>query len=380
MIFLKKLLILVTVIIFLIIIWRLLIIRINLKKDLEGFSIPIPFLSPIKDNEVSNNQSTSQVTIKNINNNLYNLPLRELCIKSSFNSACSGSFINLDMLQYVINRGCRYLDFEVFYILSDTTNSKTFIPVVSTSVDSTYMILNSENSILLDNVLSSAVSNAFSSPCPNYKDPLFINLRVKSNNTNVYSAIATSIDNSIQQKIYNDTSKQVYTGLGKTINPAMPVTNNTLISDILGKVIISFDKSIYPNYVNYTSTCDASNNSACYDLKNYINIENSSENMNLYMYSLITQVPLLQISDNNVTTNVKTIQCVNPDNLYLMNKSNANPNYGDYILKYGGCQIVPYRFYQNDSNLMDYENFFSIHNSAFVPLSIAISQYKKEYQ
>jgi hypothetical protein len=242
------------------------------------------------------------------------------------------------------------------------------------------MILNTENSILLDNVLSSAVANAFSSPCPNYKDPLFINLRVKSNNTDVYSAIASSIDHSIQERIYNDMSKQVYTGMGKTINPAMSVTKDTKIMDINGKVIVSFDKSIYPNYVNYTSTCDVSNNGSCYDLKNYINIENSSENMNLYSYSLITQLPLLQINDNNMTTNVKTIQCVNPDNLYLMNKSNSNPSYGDYILKYGGCQIVPYRFYKSDSNLMDYENFFSIHNSAFVPLSIAISQYKKEYQ
>lgn len=384
MIFFKKVLILLTIIIFLIIIWKLLLNRINIKKDLEGFSIP--FLSSIKDIELSTNDNSNvKATIKNANELLYNLPLRELCIKSSYNSACSGTFINLDMLQYVINRGVRYLDFEIFYIPSTTTNSSktkvtTFIPVVATSLDTTYVTLNTENSILLDNVLSAAISNAFTSPCPNYNDPLFINLRVKSNNTDVYAAIAASIDNSIQQKIYNDTTIQVSTSSGNTISPAKPITNNTLLKDILGKVIISFDKTIFPNYINYTTTCNKKNSNTCYDLKNYINIENGSQSLNHNFYSLITKVPLLQINDNNITTNIKTLTCVEPDNIYLMNISNLNPKYDDYILKYGGCQIVPYRFYKNDSNLEDYEKLFSIHNSAFVPLSIAITQYIKEYQ
>jgi hypothetical protein len=395
MILLKKFFILITVIIFLIIIWRLIIIRINLKKDLEGFSIPIPFLSPIKDNELSSIESTSRVTITNINTSLYKLPLRELCIKSSYNSACSGNFINLDMLQYVINRGVRYLDFEVFYIHSsslnntslfssdtESTESTKLIPVVATSVDPTYNVLNTENSILLDNVLTSAIANAFSSPCPNFNDPLFINLRIKSSNTDIYAAVAASLDNSIQQKIYNDPKVNVYINPTTVINPAKKVTKNTPISDILGKVIISIDRTIFPNYVNYTSICNSKSTSSCYDLKNYINIENGSQDMIHNFTDIISsaQNTLVNIVDYNKNiTDVKTLSCIEPPISYSIN-SIPNPNYGDYILKYGGRQIVPYRFYKNDSNLDDYESFFNIHNGAFVPLSIALSQYMKDYQ
>jgi hypothetical protein len=379
MIFLKKLFILIIIILFLIIISKLLIVRMDIKQDIENFSI----ISSIENNEISNNKSNTTVSIKNVNSNLYNFPLRELCIKSSFNSSCSGSYINLDMLKYVINRGVRYLDFEVFFIPSNSNNSDNsdiFIPVVATSVDPTYMILDTENSILLDNVLSSVVSNAFTSPCPNYNDPIFINLRIKSNNTEVYAAVASSIDNSIQSKIYNDPKIQVYTTSTKTINPAITITKDTLLSNILGKVIISIDKTINLNYENFSSTCNSYTTNSCYDLKNYINIENGSQDMNLNIYSLVTRLPILHIDNNNTNTNVSTITCINPDNLYLTTISNSNPNYQDYILKYGGCQIVPYRFYQNDLNLSDYENFFNNNNSAFVPLSNAITYYMKNYQ
>jgi len=68
------------------------------------------------------------------------------------------------------------------------------------------------------------------------------------------------------------------------------------------------------------------------------------------------------------------IEIPNDDNENInKNKTSKNPKYSDFILKYGGCQIVPYRFYSNDSELEEYEKFFNIHNSAFVPLSSAIS-------
>jgi len=371
--FIKKLLILTTVIISLAIIWKLIMIRIKLKKEIEGF-----FDTP--DSELYNNKSVLQISLNDSNAILHDLPLRELCIKSSYNSACCGSFISLDMLSYVISRGVRYLDFEVFYVPSET-NSKIFIPAVATSVDPTFMVLNTNNNILLDTVLTRAISNAFTSQyCPNYNEPLFINLRVKSNNSNIYAEIAASLDNTVKSKLYNDpndSSSQVYIGSNSPsiFYKAKSVTKDTLLKNILGKVIISFDKTVFLNYQNYSFTCNNNSSSSCYDLKNYINIENGSQNLNLNNYNLITKSPLIQINDDNLTTNVKSFTCVNPDN-----KSTQNPKYRDYILKYGGCQIVPYRFYMNDTNLADYESFFNVNSSAFVPLGIAISQYMKNYE
>ena len=151
MLLVKKFLIVITIIIFLVIIWRLIIIRLNLQNisETEGFSL----FSSAKDNEVTSLESKSKINIKNTDvSGVLNLPLKELCVKASYNSASSGNYVNTSMLQYVINRGVRYLDFEVFYISDNGKEDGHFKPVVSTSTDPTFMVLNSENTVLLDTV------------------------------------------------------------------------------------------------------------------------------------------------------------------------------------------------------------------------------------
>ncbi len=373
MLLVKKLLIVITIIIFLIILWRLIIVRMNLHQ--EGFSL----FSSAKDNEVAKLENGSKITIKNTDNvGILTLPLKELCIKASFNSASSGNYISTDMLKYVINRGARYLDFEVFYISDNGKEDGHFKPMVATSTDPTFMVLSSENSVLLDTVLISAVANAFSMPCPNSDDPLFINLRIKSNNTDVYKAVASSIDQSIKGKIVTDSDpKAAYILDNVTTQKSKKITKNTLLSDIKGKVVLSIDKTIFPNYTNYTR-CDVSGVS-CYDLTNYTNIHTGSEDMNLVLYNLLSPVPTIQIKDDNVRTTVQTITVTTPDNLYLINQSNNNPDFADCLLKYS-CQIVPYRFYHNDTALEKYERFFNDNGSAFVPVSVAISHFMNRYQ
>lgn len=377
MLLVKKFLIVITIIIFLVIIWRLIIIRLNLQNisETEGFSL----FSSAKDNEVTSLESKSKINIKNTDvSGVLNLPLKELCVKASYNSASSGNYVNTSMLQYVINRGVRYLDFEVFYISDNGKEDGHFKPVVSTSTDPTFMVLNSENTVLLDTVLISAVANAFSSPCPNYGDPLFINLRIKSNNTDVYKAVASSIDNSIKGKIFVDHNPNAsYILDNVTTQKAKKVTKDTLLKDIKGSVVLSIDKTIFPNYTNYTK-CDASGTN-CYDLTNYTNIHTGSQDMNLILYNMLSTVPTIQINDDNLHTTVQTITVTIPDNLYLMNPSNNNPDYADCVLKYS-CQIVPYRFYHNDTALEKYEKFFNANGAAFVPLSVAISHFMNKYQ
>jgi len=53
-----------------------------------------------------------------------------------------------------------------------------------------------------------------------------------------------------------------------------------------------------------------------------------------------------------------------------------NPGISNFILKYS-TQIPAYRFYKNDRHLRIYEEFFDEHKSAFVPLAIAITYFKK---
>ena len=403
----KKLLIFVTLFLFIIILWQLIIIRININSN-EGFtsgqsakctgtsSMLSSITSSSKDNELCKIENSSQVTIENVNNGNLNLPLKEFCIKASYNSANSGNYISADTLQYVINRGVRFLDFEVFYLQDTDNKSKSgttsttpiFKPVVAASVDPYFALLTTENTVLLDNILTAAVANAFSAPCPNYNDPLFINLRIKSNDPDIYEAVAASIDHTIKDKIYPDPNSPpliVNKITNESVRVACKVTSNTPLKHVMGKIILSIDKTIFPNYKNHT-TCGAKVDN-CYDLTNYTNIEQGSEDMNSLLYKYMSPTNTIQIKDDNRTTNVKTMVVANPDNDFLAGalslnspiKPPNNPDYGEMLLKYSS-QIVPYRFYHNDSALADYEGFFNKHNSAFVPLSVAISYYKNHQQ
>lgn len=378
----KKLLILITIIIFLIILWPLIIVRIQLKREAaaeEGFSLN-PFTSTLS-KELATSENTSKITIVNSSESIRQMPLRELCVKASYNSALVGNsatgnyYIDMDMLKYVINRGCRYLDFEILYIpVDDTKPNAAKKPVVGFTTDPQFYNIASSNTVLLDTVLTRAVSSAFTSSCPNFEEPLFINLRIKSNNDDVYSSVASSIDHTIKAKIFFDGAKQIYTNTQQSelVNPAKRVTKDTTLSQLAGCIVISVDKTLNPNYI-YSTHCDPSIG-PCYDLKNYTNIENGSQDMNLILYSVATKTPPLQIMDDNIHTTVKAITVAVPDNLYLINSSNKNPVHKDYILNYG-CHWVPYQFNKNDDTLAEYEKFFNDHNSAFIPLASALSYY-----
>lgn len=364
----KKILIIIVIILFIYIVCRLLKSRVKVEKEIskENFSL---FSDPTQ-NELNKLINSKGVIIQNSDNEI--LPLKEYCIKSSYNTALTGNHVNLDMIKYVISRGCRFLDFEVFYIgqttLDINNNSiTTYTPQVAYSTDSTYTTINTENSILLDKVLTTVISNAFSSTCTNPKDPIFINLRIKSKNTDIYRAVAASIDNTIRERMYLDTDST------DDPQPAKKVTNETVLSDINGKIIVCIDKTIVRNYKDYAS-CKLVKG-PCYDLTNYINIETGSEDLNLIRYSDVMDqcVIPIKINDDNITTNVKTIKYVVPNS---KNDNTQNPDISDFVLKYS-AQISAFRFYINDSQLYQYEEFFDDNGSAFVPIAIAIPYFQK---
>jgi hypothetical protein len=353
----KKIVIALIIIIFSYIFWRLISKRNQLKKNTEPFSFNI-----IPDSASSDLNKLKDTIIKIDMNSLpevyHSLPLMDFCIKGSYNSAFTGKYINIDMLTYELSRGCRFFDFEVFFI--ENPESRIFSPQVAYSTDTNFSTMDCENSILLDNILSALVSNAFSTQnSPNSKDPLFINLRIKSNNSKVYKAVASSIDFTIKNMLYK----------GK-------VTKNTPMKDLMGKIVLCIDKTINYNYRDYTN-CDKTDK-ACYDLKNYTNIESGGENMVLSRYTntLNEKNVKLMIKDNNLNTNVQTMNLVLPDTI----PDNApNPNIQQFLIDHGS-QIVPFKFYKKDEGLYKYEEFFNDTKGGIVPMSVAIIYYKKKNQ
>jgi hypothetical protein len=174
-------------------------------------------------------------------------PLREFVIKSSYNTAVSGNFVTLDMVKYVIGRGCRFLDFELFY------NSNTNDVFVAYSMDSTYRTIQGDSSLSLVSVFTRVMGSAFNADSPNPNDPLFIQLRVKTTSNKIFPAIADDINKVLKPKLYQGT-----------------INNKTTLNELMGKVIIVMDKTINQNY--YTDNGCVNDGTQCEDIKKYITI------------------------------------------------------------------------------------------------------------
>lgn len=327
----------------------------NIRGNLGDMSSFGANLIGLVDNDeylnVKNNKDFLNIgNIQSIEPKYASLPLKEYCIKTAFNAATSGKKINKNMVKFVLSRGCRMLDFEVFY---NNVGDK-YEPVVAESTDPEFKLYDTENSIPLQNIFATAISNAFSGNSPNKKDPLFIHLRIKTKDSGCYSAVAKLIDSVLKPKLYEG-----------------DVDRETKLSDLMGKIVIVVDKTIHRDYKEYAK-CKGSDVS-CYDLSNYTNIESGSQALNLISLTQIenqaSNPPL--IKDDNVSTTSVSSKIVLP-----YQKITSNPNMLKMILNYG-VQMVGYRYHLVDENLMDCETFFSDNKGGIVPLAAAIPYFER---
>jgi len=308
------------------------------------------------ESELNSMKSSLPITIQNANlvialhnKQKWNATMNQCLIKASYNSACTGSFMDEDALKYVISRGCRYLDLEIFYIKS--------IPYVGVSSDNSILEPETRNTITLDSAFTTIVTNAFNSKsAPNIQDPLFINLRIKSNNPDVFQAVAQSIDARLTMKL--NTSK---------IN-----TKKTFLNDIKGKINISIDIVCQP-YWKKDSECKPGK-SRCYDLTRKVTLETGSENIEIIKWGdLLDEYPInIFIQNNGMDVNTQSTYLIEPDNSIQNNPPTISP----IILKYGG-QVIPHCFYSNDEGLQAYETLFNDRNAGIIPISSTLQYFNK---
>lgn len=112
-------------------------------------------------------------------------------IKSSFNSVWDGAKCSIPMMTYVISRGCRFLDFEVFVYLDAKADRPQLVVANGGNMRDNRSILKGSDVLQLSEVLKFAVTNAFSSSIsPAATDPLFLHFRVQADEK--YSAFLQS--------------------------------------------------------------------------------------------------------------------------------------------------------------------------------------------
>jgi len=283
--------------------------------------------------------------------------LNQFCIKSSCNSCYDGTEVSLDMLEYVLSRGCRFLDFEIYWgspTVKNSVGQTSSGAVVSVSNDPTTP---EKNCLSLYSVFNYLQNRCFTSGvCPNYQDPLFIQIRVKYliylNQTNNQNFLYDSIASTIQKCFGNIQYK------GK-------VNGQTDISKIGQKVVIIMNTYANRDYVGVSPK-----------LAKVINMESNSDVLTQSTYDeTITQTETnYPIDSNGIVTKITTMQQVLP-----MSTSNTiqylftdNFDAMSIISRYT-VQFTPMLFWSNDSYLDTYETMFNRTGTGIIRLSSALN-------
>ena len=327
----------------------------------QSYQVPTPqegFFSS-ENSDLKNMTSTVGADIRSFNQSIYADPendysqkLGQYAIKSSYNTAYTGNFISLDAIKYVLSRGCRLLDFEVFLIDEKACVARTTEPNIYTS----------KNFILLDDVLNCVAVSGFNpSNCPNPTDPLFIQLRIQSKHEDLYELCAVAISRQLKKRLFQDAKSNI-----------LPVDKDTLIPDIMSKVVIMIDKKLAPDYDQ--AVCDPAEKN-CYLLKNYVNIESGGDNVKSYTYPSIFDYAYTPYeTEKHLATGIQRLKIIVPE---VNTDKLSNPMALDIIVRYS-MHMICCMFYNLDDSLKNYERVFAANGSAFLSLADAAQIMQKE--
>ena len=363
--FLKKLLVLTVFLIVLYILYRL----IEKRRELivkEGF---VRELTDLKTPGVIAIASTNKTpnTITNMPLSYKNLKLSSVFIKSSFNTAYDGETVSTDMVEYILSRGYRFLDFEVYYEILTTEPDSSPTATVAVSEYGTYP-RTSANNILLSDVFKVIQLSAFTTSSPNPNDPLFIQLRPMYQDTKEDSEEDTKtygynnqLNASIKQALGIFTS-------GNTISG--PISSSTKLKDIsasptgTAKLVLVMDVSKVNNNDSLISRIQLTKN----NLMTVFLPDDTAKPKQVEEKNKLMQ--LQPFSENNVLLPYN----LNPYKSISMISTNIMP----VLAWYPSKNTVLYNTV-GDSTLGMYENIFIKNgNSAFVELSTLKTQAKEE--
>ena len=278
-------------------------------------------------------------------------------IKSSYNSAYSGKDISTDMVLYLLHRGYRFLDFEIYYDypsekMANPNNTPIKKAVVAFADGST----TSKNNLELKDILEIIHLNAFSN-ASNNNDPLFIQIRPMYN-------IPTSKDTADEKNKKIGENTQLNTQIEQALSVFTSYKYNdavdglTPIKKLFKKVIIIMDNVSNP-YTNLKTANLISMINMNPDNMTLCNAASSLENCNKNNNTLIQVTP----NDSN-----NKLLSQNPHSLKIISATSCNfcpmmAWFSTYIGGYSSAGL---------SQLGDYETLFlNTGGSAFVLLSEA---------
>jgi hypothetical protein len=256
-----------------------------------------------------------------------NLKLKEYCVMTSQNTAKTGSYMNTEMIKYVLSRGCRFMDFEIYEFDG--------APYVAHSSDTNNRYIDTKNKILLDDALRTVANFGFAAPSPNPNDPIFVHLRIRINKITdkMNKIIATIINDNLGQRLMSGA-----------------VSGNTPFFSLKEKVVLIIDREHQTPIIPHNIVSDS----------NQLTVE--------YFDNILTRPPKpVIINSDNLNTNIT--------NLFMGITDGDNPIQLDKLIKEHAVQFICHNFYKNTT---EYERYFNENGSAFVPFSQMIPYIKKK--
>lgn len=261
--------------------------------------------------------------------------LRDYYIKSAYNAFNPDKFknsnVSMDALLYVIARGCRFIDFEVFSVENQ--------PVISSSSVNSFNYKETFNHIPVSDAFEVLGSYVFSgSKCPNPGDPFIIHMRIMSRNVTMYDNLA---------KIISQSKTVARNLLGPKFGREYQSKDlgNENLKNFKGKIILMVD-----------GTNPVYRNTKLFEL---INMSSNSLFLSKYTYFGVKNVGDPQAFKD---ANKKNMCLVVPD------KGGRPINDGHNAPYTWGCQIAAMCFQEEarDEKLKAYEDKFSSVGYAFI--------------
>ena len=156
---------------------------------------PAPTVSSVKEgydnpDQESKKMIDNKLTSMNPEDSQSRFKLRDYYIKSAYNAfnpeKFKNSTVSMNAGLYVLARGCRFIDFEVFSVDNQ--------PVIASSSVNSFNYKETYNHIPVSEAFEVLGSYAFSgSKCPNPNDPFIIHMRIMSRNVTMYDNLAKII-------------------------------------------------------------------------------------------------------------------------------------------------------------------------------------------
>jgi hypothetical protein len=308
-----------------------------------------------------------------------NLPLKECCVKSSFNSAYDGTDVSIDALKQRIQEGYRFIDLNVF-----SADGEVY---VGYSADNAPALISKK--LLLSDALKQINDAAFSSTTAfdsHFKDvawyPMFVHIRV-------YRTPNSKIDilSNVEKIINGSTSSPPsYTTNYLRGSDGHPIQINDCVSvsTLSRKIIFSMDilniLEIYApvSYQNASTVPPETIKS----LQKFVNILTGGSTFPaFYRYtedSLVYRTTKLAINDESMKGSLKTnvskmyISFPHPDDVSKSRNINGSgviqPDVASFLLD-RSIQFTPLRVYLADANLNNYIKMFEMIGTPFAPMA-----------